>query len=652
MIRKGLFAPFLLSLSAVLVPAVLPAQAGRFEIAPPPSSNEWVSRRCEFPSSLALENGRFASSWVVCSTHTERPEEDACHVVGRLIPAGPEPWFAGGWTGGFFDGPLFLRRAPGGGFAGVWLSGGGWADLWLRTWGPDAVERIEAVMVSEYEDYKEIYGRTLAVAPSGRMAVAWMGIGSSPDEQTGTYRTPYRTPLLRIVAPSGEMITPELPVGPPSPIVGSAIGYVSPQIGLDAAGRLLVLWWEFGPAGGAPLQWWGRHFDLDGAALDERFAVELGSQGDLFLTVQPGGGFTAFWPAPPGLGVPPDLYLLRRFSPDGSPLGPALVAGGVKPFVPELAADRHGNLAVLGIAEGRAVVRLWNSWLVPQGDPIELDLLPESAADLSIALALADDGGILASWVEGQKEPEQRSVLGTLVQARHDADLCIYRGRRVLCDTAGDGGTGDVKFGFGLGRPMDLPLLGDVDGNGRADVCLFRSDRFLCDTAQDGGRADLQVRFGQPGDTPLLADLDGNGRSDPCVRRGRNLLCDLAHDGGAAELTIKLGNVPDPVVAGDVDGDSRDELCLYRNGRFFCDTAGSGDFGRRLSLRPVASELPGAVPLLGDVDGDGRADPCLYESGRLVCGIFTETGQLPLRWIERAFGRAGDAPLLGDLDAF
>ncbi|HSK81752.1 MAG TPA: hypothetical protein VLQ45_35200 [Thermoanaerobaculia bacterium] len=640
MVRTGLLAPFLLTLLAILVPAVLPAQA-RFEIAPPPTSNEWASRQYESPSSVALENGRFASSWVVYSDHTDFHAEDTSSVLGCLIPAGPEPWFRGGWTGNYIDEKLFLRPAPDGGFAGVWLSGGAWADLFLRTWGPDAVERIEAVMVNEYEDYEAIYGRTLAVAPSGRMAVAWMGIAEGI------------TPLLRIVAPSGEMITPELPVGP-SFLAGSSLlieETSSPQIGLDAAGRLLVVWAEPGPAGGAPLQWWGRHFDLDGAALDERFAVEPGGRGNLFLTVQPGGGFTAFWPAPLGLGIPPDLHLLRRFSPDGSPLGPALVAGGVKPFAPELAADRHGNLAVLGIAEGRAVVRLWNSWLVPQGDPIELDLLPESA-DFSIALALADDGRILASWVDGRKPPEERSVLGTLVQARHDADLCIYRGRRVLCDTAGDGGTGDVKFGFGLGRPTDLPLLGDVDGNGRADVCLFRSGRFLCDTAQDGGRADLQVGFGQPGDTPLLADLDGNGRSDPCVRRGRNLLCDLAHDGGAAELTIKLGNVPDPVVAGDVDGDSRDELCLYRNGRFFCDTEGSGDFTRLLNLRQVAHRLPGAVPLLGDVDGDGRADPCLYESGRLVCGIFTETGQSPARWIERAFGRTGDAPLLGDLDAF
>jgi hypothetical protein len=62
-----------------------------------------------------------------------------------------------------------------------------------------------------------------------------------------------------------------------------------------------------------------------------------------------------------------------------------------------------------------------------------------------------------------------------------------------------------------LGLKTDLPLLGDVDGDG---------GRFLCHTVHDGGGAGVSVAFGLAGGTPLLGDMDGDGREDFCVFGG------------------------------------------------------------------------------------------------------------------------------------
>ena len=52
---------------------------------------------------------------------------------------------------------------------------------------------------------------------------------------------------------------------------------------------------------------------------------------------------------------------------------------------------------------------------------------------------------------------------------------------------------------------------------------------------------------------PLLGDLDGDGRDDPCVFRSRSLLCDTAHDGGAPEVTLTFTLAGMPVL-GNPDG--------------------------------------------------------------------------------------------------
>jgi hypothetical protein len=104
-----------------------------------------------------------------------------------------------------------------------------------------------------------------------------------------------------------------------------------------------------------------------------------------------------------------------------------------------------------------------------------------------------------------------------------------------------------------FGDAADLPLAGDVDGDGDDDPCVRRGAVFLCDTVHDGLEAEVSISFGKPGDRAFLGDLDGDGRADPCVIQGDRLLCDTAHDGGKAELNVRF-TLPGVPLLGDVDG--------------------------------------------------------------------------------------------------
>ncbi len=66
--------------------------------------------------------------------------------------------------------------------------------------------------------------------------------------------------------------------------------------------------------------------------------------------------------------------------------------------------------------------------------------------------------------------------------------------------------TADLSFGFGL--PGDIPLIGDVTGDGRKDVVVCRGGRWFVDTNSDR-RADLSFAYGIPGDVPLVGEIGG-----------------------------------------------------------------------------------------------------------------------------------------------
>jgi len=152
--------------------------------------------------------------------------------------------------------------------------------------------------------------------------------------------------------------------------------------------------------------------------------------------------------------------------------------------------------------------------------------------------------------------PAALAVMPAATTLLRGDDPCIYRPSvlRFFCDTARDGG--DAEFVVAFGVAGDIPLLGDVNGDGRDDPCIYRPSvlRFFCDTARDGGDAEFVVAFGVAGDIPLLGDVNGDGRDDPCVYRPSVLrfFCDTARDGGDAEFVVAFGITDDIPLIGNV----------------------------------------------------------------------------------------------------
>jgi hypothetical protein len=223
------------------------------------------------------------------------------------------------------------------------------------------------------------------------------------------------------------------------------------------------------------------------------------------------------------------------------------------------------------------------------------------------------DGTLLTLWDSASLRIGDGS--GSPVARRFSAspgqEICAVDGSAVACDLARTGGPLELALTWG-GRPGEVTLFGDWDGDGRDDVCAFFHGRFRCDVNHNGPPAEAFESFGQEGDVPLLADVDGNGKADPCVRRGADVLCDTQRD-GRVHFQVRFGDGSETPLLGDLDGDGKADLCLFTAGDWRCRLAKGGveqhfTFGKA-----------GDAPALGDADRDGRAELCLLRAGMLLC---------------------------------
>jgi hypothetical protein len=62
-----------------------------------------------------------------------------------------------------------------------------------------------------------------------------------------------------------------------------------------------------------------------------------------------------------------------------------------------------------------------------------------------------------------------------------------------------------VKFG----RPGDIPVIGDWNGNGVHTIGVVRGNRWLLRNSNRAGNPDYDFTFGQAGDIPVVGDWNG-----------------------------------------------------------------------------------------------------------------------------------------------
>jgi hypothetical protein len=411
---------------------------------------------------------------------------------------------------------------------------------------------------------------------------------------------------------------------------------------LDSPQTLSVAWWT---ATGDPQTSgaWARRFNRDGTAIDPPLLLNRRAQpgwSEAQVARDGEGNLVAVWQATDRDGPYEDIYA-QRFSAAGERIGRIFGVNTVRLSAqryPSVAADRSGNFVVA-----------WQSFdpaLGSSGWHLRAQLFRKDGRRVGREIVIPNPGGDNDTWEpKAIFGPNGTFLLhyvaaGPVMIRRYAAspgdEPCVWRGNAVRCDTGRTGGEAEIPKALAV-LPGDVPLLGDVDGDGRADPCVRRGRRFLCDVDHEGGTWEWQVTFGQGGEreVPLMADVDGDGRAEACVRSGRQFQCDTAHDGGKAEWTATFGEPGDPPLLGDVDGDGRADPCVFRAGQFLC---------RGLT---VTFGQPGDLPVLGDFDGDGRADPCVFRAGQFLCDTAHDGGAAEGRLL---FGSPGDRPLLGNLD--
>jgi hypothetical protein len=441
------------------------------------------------------------------------------------------------------------------------------------------------------------------------------------------YATAVSTPSLEydayiyFVDRSGAIIRPRAKVNEGLARNANAISFGG--LTVQPNGDLVAAYW-YGD-GATPSDIYLRRLAADGVPLGPEKLVSTDHtaiQSWPVLASGPDGAFLVAWQKAPAPGTPSHI-LARRFSADGQPLGDPFQVNNIHQLDqrrPAVTADAQGNYFIawqsfyptFPLYTWEVKGRLFRSDGAAVTGEIRLNLERQFEQEFP-RVAFSSNGTVVVGWQSSSRR--QRGEQGSVPVARTFAaspgqEVCVITGSRVSCDLARTGGEGELQFVWG-GRPGEVTLLGDWDGDGRDDVCGYYLGRFRCDV-NHAGRATVFQRLGQPGDIPLLADIDGDGRADPCIRRLDPIFCDTDRD-GTAELKLTFGTTNGEPLLGDLDGDGKADFCLFFQGAWVCRTQA----GEELAFR--FGEVRDS-PVLGDFDSSGRAEPCVVNrEGALTC---------------------------------
>jgi YD repeat-containing protein len=219
--------------------------------------------------------------------------------------------------------------------------------------------------------------------------------------------------------------------------------------------------------------------------------------------------------------------------------------------------------------------------------------------------------------------------------------------------TSGQG----VQFGNqGLG---DVPMVGDVDGDGRADLIVWRASTGvwywnLSSTSYTSGG---NLALGTSGDQPLLGDFDGDGKVDFAVWHPAtgtySWTTSSSNYGSLGTQQWGSNALNDKAMLADIDGDGKSDFVVWRPGTgtwYYLLSSTNYVYG---DSRVFGDQSQGDQPLLGDFDGDGRADLAVWRTnGGLWRWVTSSSGYDTSQVTEHQWGSSayGDVPVIADID--
>ncbi|HYJ24318.1 MAG TPA: hypothetical protein VE027_04895 [Acidimicrobiia bacterium] len=135
-------------------------------------------------------------------------------------------------------------------------------------------------------------------------------------------------------------------------------------------------------------------------------------------------------------------------------------------------------------------------------------------------------------------------------------------------------GPGSPNLVIEYGRPGDIPVVGDWNGNGVHTIGVVRGNRWLLRNSNRAGEPDIDFVFGQPGDIPVVGDWNGDGHTGIGVVRGNRWILRNAVSAGPADRDFDFAGNGRPVT-GDWDGDGGTGVGWFNAGTWTIRNIGS-----------------------------------------------------------------------------
>ncbi|WP_418606721.1 BNR-4 repeat-containing protein [Georgenia sp. SUBG003] len=161
---------------------------------------------------------------------------------------------------------------------------------------------------------------------------------------------------------------------------------------------------------------------------------------------------------------------------------------------------------------------------------------------------------------------------------------------------------GEAHDTIAYGRPADVVLVGDWNGDGADTLAVRRGAEYHVKNSISGGRADQVIVYGRPDDSVLVGDWDGDGKDTLAVRRGAEYHIKNSISGGRADQIVTYGRAGDAVLVGDWNGDGKDSLTVRRGNEYHIKNSMRDGAADQVTNYGRADD----VVLVGDWDGRSR----------------------------------------------